>query len=362
MKEQSIFGNYAQYLQVLLDTRAERFNKPWYATRFTWDLPQVNLDFTTVLGEAVITAAASIVDRDGETPLRSRDLLAKLTGEIPAIKVMLPLNESQYRSYMSLKNMPNIKDQDKKNAALKLIWDDSKKVVEAVHNRLDMMILQMISTGKLDVNINNNPDGLVIPDIDLLMPSDNKKTATTSWKETTAKPIEDIQTVVRAANEQGKTFEKILIDRAKFIEMMKNKEVRDTLGAFYGLTRNAMASQTAPITLDRLNQYMAGSELPQFEIVDKKVAIEKNGQTSIVTPFEQKNLAFIPAGQLGVIKNALAIEEMNPVDNVSYAKHGRVLVSKWKQNEPWREYTKSECNAMPVVEQINNIFILQTES
>ena len=153
MAELSVFGQQVNALQILIDTRLEKFNKPWHVDYFDWDTPQIGLDYSSVLGSAVITAAASGVDRNAETPLRSREALAKITGEIPAIKEMLPMNENHYRHYIALANMPNVKDEQKKQQALKLIWDDVKKVTEAVHNRLDMLVLQAISTGTIDINI-----------------------------------------------------------------------------------------------------------------------------------------------------------------------------------------------------------------
>lgn len=361
MAEVSIFGQNIEALQVLINTRQDRFNKPWYVDYFDWDTPQIGLDYNSVLGSAVITAAASVVDRDAETPLRSRETLAKLTGEIPAIKVMLQLNENQYRNYLALVHMPNVSDQQKKTQALKLIWDDVKKVTEAVHNRLDLIALQAVSTGKITLNIENNPDGILAPDVDLLMPSENKKEVAKSWAEADATPFQDIMNVVNQGMVQGSGFAKILIDSQKFAQMMRNQEVKDTLGAFFGLTKTATNSQTAPLTLTRVNQYLQESNLPILEVVNRRIAIEKGTTNQVINPFESKNISFIPDGKLGVIKNALAVEEMNPVENVSYATNGRILISKWKQNEPFREFTKSECNAFPVLESINNIFLLKTE-
>ncbi|WP_018674846.1 major capsid protein [Riemerella columbina] len=359
MAELSVFGAYAENMQTLIDTRQDKFNQPWFTKYFDWDTPQISLDYTSVLGEAVINAMATVVARDSETPLATREALAKITGEIPAIKRMIPLNENQYRHYMSLLNMPGVKDQQKKMQALKLIWDDVKKVVDAVYNRIDYLALQAVSTGKIDINIDNNPDGIIVPDIDLQMPSENKTTVSTSWSDANnATPIQDIQNIVNASNSD---VAKVLITKTKMLEMMRTKEVRDTLGAFFGLTKASTSAETAPLTLSRLNKYMAESEMPVFEVVDKKVSVEKNGVPTITSPFEAKNIAFIPDGKLGVIKNALAVEEMNPVEHIKYANSGRVLVSKWKQNEPFREYTKAECNAWPVIEAINSIRILTTE-
>lgn len=362
MAELSVFGNHIEAMQTLIDKRLDKFNKPWYIDYFDWDTPQLNLTYTSVLGQAVVNHAASIVDRNAETPLRSREALAKIQGEIPAIKEMLQLNENQYRNYVALLNMDSVKDKQKRLQALKLIWDDVKKVTDAVHNRIDMIALQAVSTGKIEINIENNPDGIVLAEpIDLLMPTDNKQEAGTKWNEASATPLQDIMRVINQAQATGTTLGKILIDSQKFAQMLRNKEVKDTLGSFFGMTKATMDSATAPLTLERMNQYLKESGLPVFEIVNRRIAIEKNGKATVINPFESKNLAFIPDGKLGVIKNALAVEEMNPVENVTYATNGRILISKWKQNEPFREFTKSECNAFPVVEAINSIYLLKTE-
>ncbi|SHJ05785.1 Phage major capsid protein E [Cruoricaptor ignavus] len=362
MAELSVFGNLAsgQSMKYLIDSRSEKFNQPWYINYFDWDIPQINLDFTTVLGESVISVAASIVARDAETPLRSRAALAKLTGEIPAIKQMLTLNENQYRNYRALQSMQGVSDTQRRDQALKLVWDDVKKSVDSIHNRLDLLCLQAVSTGMIDINIDNNPDGIVVPKINLLMPDANKQDAKKAWTAADADPIADIQSLVNAAGDNGYTFGKILMDASKFASFVTNGNVLKTLNAFSGYDRTNGAN--VPATLNRVNQFFTENQMPTIEIIQRRVAIEKDGIPTAVNPFEAKNIVFIPDGKLGTIKNALAVEEMNPVKNIEYATQGRILVSKWSQNEPWREYTKAECNAFPSLDAINNIFILKTEA
>lgn len=362
MAELSIFGPYAEALQVLVDTRQDKFNKPWYVDFFPMGVPQMSLNFSAILGESVITAAASVVSRDSETPLRARETMSKLTGEIPAIKVMRKLNESHYRDYMSLQGFNNIDDKTKKNQALQLIWNDTKYVSDAVHKRLDLLVLQALSTGTIDINVDNNPDGIVVPDIDLMMPAANKKQAAVSWATiATAKPLTDIINLVNDAALGGVSFGKVLMDATKFIQFMQSTEVKNVVGTFFGLSAAAKASQTAPLTMDRINEYMTAAKLPMIEVINSKITVEKNGVNTIVNPWEVKNISFVPEGNLGEIKNAFAVEEFAPVEKVNYAKNGRVLISKWKQNEPFGEWTKSELNAFPVITAINNVFIMDTE-
>lgn len=362
-KEASIFGNVAdqETLQIMIDTRAEKFNQPWYSKYFTYALPQISLTYTTVLGNSVITPAASYVTRDGETPIRSRETLQSLTGKIPPIKVMRDLDEEQYRNYMVLQNMSAIKDNEKKNQALKLIWDDVKYVAEAVDKRLDYTVAEAISTGTITITKDNNPDGITVGTIQLEMPEENKINAAVDWSDTAnSKPLMDITNIVNTASNRGMVFAKMLLDNTALMNFMQSKEVKDTVGTFFGLSAAARSSQTAPITVDRINEYMTAAKLPMFEIADIRIPVEKDGTSTILKPFKAENIAFIPEGNLGEIKNALAIEEMKPVDNVTYNKKGRTLISKWSHNEPWGEKTKAELNAFPVVDTIKYIYLLST--
>lgn len=352
-KEKSIFGQQSEQLQLFLDTRLEKYNKPWYSAYFDWATPQMALTFADILVEENINAMASIVERDSVTPVRSREALQKITGEIPAIREKIALSESQMREFLTMQQLQNVNDQTKRLQALRLIWDDTKKVVDSINNALDYLALQAVSKGEIEFK---NAE-FSIGKIDLLMPSTNKKSVGTAWSDPTAKILTDIIDAIQGADT---SFAKILISKTKYLQLMKNKEVREVLGSFFGLSKTAATSQTAPLTLDRLNQYMEASKLPQFEIVDKKVKVE--GEKTLIEPFEGKNLAFIPEGKLGVIRNAFAVEELRPpVDNTNYALVGRTLVSKWSEKEPFREWTKAECNAFPSVTAINQIHLLTTE-
>ena len=75
---------------------------------------------------------------------------------------------------------------------------------------------------------------------------------------------------------------------------------------------------------------------------------------------------FVPAGNLGVIKNAYANSELREEPGVSYSNYGRIRVSKWgvgeTQNSNGVEFTKAESLSLPVITEINGIYSLNTES
>lgn len=359
-KIRSIFGAYADRLQVVIDRSADRFAPTWYQKYFGWAPVQQSLTFVSAIGRSRIEAAASVVNRDSETPLRSRQALEKLTGEIPAIKEMFKMSESDYRDFLTMQAL-NVDDATKRAQLLDFLFGDVNKAGSSAHKRLDIMALEAVSTGQISLDINNNPDGLVLANpVDLLMPTTNKKQAAVSWANSaTATPITDVEAVVKAGKDKGVSFAKMLMSDDAFMKFKKAKEVVDTMTAyFYGPKPGAGFNPVAVSTLENINTYLTANRLPIIEIVDEVVGIEKDGVINTLRPFNQNAVSFIPSGELGKIKNALAIEQLRPVDKVTYASYNRALISKWSQNEPFGEWTKVELNAFPALEAVDSIFIL----
>lgn len=354
---QSIFGVYADQLQVLVDNSLDKFAPLWFPNYFDWGTPRQTLTYVSVLGNSRIEAAASVIARGSASPLRSRATIQKLSGEIPAISEKFKMDEEDYRDFLYLQSLQNVDDQTKKNQLLDLLFGDVKKSGDAAQKRIDLMCLQAVSTGTITIDINTNPDGTVLSaPIDLGMPSANKSNAAVNWSTSaSATPITDIQTVVNSAADAGKSFSKILMDRATWFKFMACKEVTDKLAGFYNVVKG-----TVTVTVDRVNEYLQASQLPVIELVNQKIGVEKDGAITTVNPWAAANVAFVPDGNLGRIHNSLAIEQIQPVGDVNYAVYNRSLISKWLENDPFQEFTKVELNAFPGFEMINFVYLLST--
>lgn len=358
-KLKSLFGTAVDRLQVVVDKSKDLYAPLWYPQYFDVAPPQQSLTYVSTIGRSRIEAAATVVDRDGKTPLRSRQGLEKLSGEIPAIKEMFALKESDYRDYLALQNLPGIDDQTKMNQILELVWGDVKKAGDSCHKRMDIFCLQAISTGKIKINTDTNPDGIVHDEIDLLIATDNKKQAAVSWADATnATPLKDIETLVVDAKRRGISFAKILMSYPLWAKVRVTNEVKNTMLTYYYGPKAAGSNAMAVTILERVNEYLTANKMPIIEIVDESIGIEKDGKITASNFFDENNASFVPAGKLGTIKNALAIEKIRPVQHVTYADYNKVLISKWSQNEPFGEFTKAEWNAFPSFEAIDSTYIL----
>jgi len=351
----SIFGTYADKLQVLIDKANDRFAPTWFQNFFDVATPQPTLDFKSVIGRSRVEAAATVVARGSKKPVRSRQGLEAYSGNIPAISEKIHLNEDDMRQFLMLQNMA-VSDETKKKQILDFLFGDVKKVGDAAMKRIDIMCLEAVSTGKISLTLTNNPDGIVLSSaLDLLMPAGNKVNAAVTWATAgSATPITDIQGIVNAARARGIAFERILMDWTSWFLFIKTTEVKDQYGNFLGKSNN----KTFP-TLDTVNDFLRSQKLPTIEIVDQSIGIEKDGVINTISPWETTNIAFLPAGNLGEIKNAVAIEELKPISQVTYGKfRDLALISKWGDTDPYQELTGVEANAFPSLTAIDAIYLL----
>lgn len=358
----SVFGNLAsnQNLQALIDNSIDAFqNESIWRRYLDWGLPQMELSFATVIGRSRIEAAASIVDPDSPAPLRGRSALEQLEGKIPTMKQAFSLNQSDYRALLNLQNLP-IPDNAKKQQLIQKLFNDVRNASVSTDRRLDIMFLQAVSTFQIDLSLTFNPDGVAFGTVNLLAKDEQKRTVGVTWVEAnaaTADPFKDIEAVVAYAASTGRSFSEIWIDQELWLTIKNFDKVKSALSGYM----NPGSNKNFVVTLDRVNEYLAANKQPIIKVVNERRGIEKDGKVQTINPFKKENVVFVPAGKLGMVHNAICIEEVEPVAGVNYAKYDRTLLSKYRDNNPWMEYTQVELNAFPALEAIDGIFILQSD-
>jgi hypothetical protein len=357
----SVFGNLAsnQNLQALIDNSIDVFQTDSiWRNYLDWGVPKIELTFATAIGRSRIQAAASIVDPDSPAPLRGRSSLELLEGKIPTMKQAFSMNQQDYRALLMLNNLP-IADGQKKTQLIEKLFNDVKLASVSTDRRLDIMFLQAVSNFSIDLSITLNPDGAALGTVDLLAKTDQKRTVTTTWisgNAATADPFADMEAVVNYAALSGRSFSEVWIDQSLWLTIKTFDKVKSAIAGY----QNPGSNKNFIVTLDRVNEYLAANKQPILKVMNERRGIEKDGKITTVNPFNSNNVVFVPAGKLGVVHNAICVEEVEPVAGVNYAKYDRTLLSKFRDNNPWMEYTQVELNAFPALEAIDGIFILQS--
>jgi len=195
--------------------------------------------------------------------------------------------------------------------------------------------------------------------INFNQPAENIASSKTPWTDAnldTVDCFEDVQGIIDAA--QDKTvFGKILCAPSRISYMCRSKKIKQMI---WGTDKSAKIVQ-----LKDLNAYMQENSYPVFEPIRRQVRIQKGKLRVPYTPWNEKNMVFIPDGKLGIVKNAWANNELKQEAGVAYSNYGRIRVSQWgvgeTQGSNGVEFTKAESLSLPVITEMNGIYTLKTQ-
>ena len=267
----------------------------------------------------------------------------------------------EYRKVLQILDSRMLADDQKAQQLINLMWNNVSTVVKSVQSKLDIIFLGALSNkGVFTFNANNNPEGGVRGIIDYKMPPENIASVTLDWTDTNkanVDPFEDIQGVVDAAQDKV-TFDKILMTPARLSYLLKNRKMKQVI---FGTDKSG-----TPLLMSGLNEFLRSNDLPVIETVRRITRIQDNGKLSEYKPWNDKNIVFVPAGKLGVIKNAYADNELRQEPGVTYSNYGRIRISQWGKGETDNsngvEFTKAQSLSLPVLTEINGIYSLTVEA
>lgn len=368
----SFFGEYAEQpaLQALVDdTQSVLEGQTIWRNFLDLDIPQASLTFEQVIGRDRIEAAASIVDIDAPAPVRSRNGLETYLGKIPSMKSKYFLTQSQIRELMALEESQLLNASGAVTALVTQLYNDVSKCAVAGDKRVDIMLLQALSTLTIDLSTTGNPDGAGLGVVNLLPKSYQIQGVNIPWftvdakgnytvPVTNATPIDDIEDYIDyIAQNFGRGFGSILMSKPMWLKFKRLPQVISRLQTFFNVGK---ANASFTVTIEAVNEFFDSNMWPQIQLVNKVSTIEKDGILIPFRPMSNDNISFIPAGKLGMLKNAYPMAMKKPSVGKTYATFGATLVSKWMDDDPMIEWTAMEMNAIPAID-IDAIFLLNTK-
>lgn len=361
----SIFGELTKEVQVRIDAATELrkrlFDQNIYERYLDWDVPTIGLNFEELIGQYNLSVAAATLDSKGKEPILGTEGLETLKQKVLTHQMSYSMPIEEYRKVLQILDSRMLTDDQKTQQLINLMWNNVSTVVKSVQSKLDIIFLGALSNkGVFTFNADNNPEGGVRGIIDYKMPSENIATVTLAWTDTNkdnVDPFEDIQGIVDAAQDKV-TFEKILMSPARLSYLLKSKKMKQVI---FGTDKSG-----TPLLMSGLNEFLRSNDLPVIETVRRITRIQDNGKLSEYKPWNDKNIVFVPAGKLGVIKNAYADNELRQEPGVTYSNYGRIRISQWGKGETDNsngvEFTKAQSLSLPVITEINGIYSLTVES
>lgn len=361
----SIFGELTKEVQIRIDAATELrkrlFDQNIYERYLDWDVPTIGLNFEELIGQYNLSVAAATLDSKGKEPILGTEGLETLKQKVLTHQMSYSMPIEEYRKVLQILDSRMLTDDQKTQQLINLMWNNVSTVVKSVQSKLDIIFLGALSNkGVFTSNANNNPEGGVRGIIDYKMPPENIASVTLDWTDTNkdnVDPFEDIQGVVDAAQDKV-TFDKILMSPARLSYLLKSRKMKQVI---FGTDKSG-----TPLLMSGLNEFLRSNDLPVIETVRRITRIQDNGKLSEYKPWNDKNIVFVPAGKLGVIKNAYADNELRQEPGVTYSNYGRIRISQWGKGETDNsngvEFTKAQSLSLPVLTEINGIYSLTVEA
>lgn len=361
----SIFGELTKQVQVRIDTASELrkrlFDQNIYEKYLDWDTPTIGLNFEELIGQYNLSVAAATLDSKGKEPIMGTDGLETLKQKVLTHQMSYSMPIEEYRKVLQILDSRMLTDEQKTQQLINLMWNNVGKVVNSVQSKLDIIFLGALSNkGVFTFDEKNNPEGGVRGAIDHKMPAENIASATLNWNDDNQNNVdcfEDIQMILDASQEKV-TLDKILLSPKRLSYILRNKKMKQVV---FGTDKSS-----TPLLLSNMNEFMRQNDFPIFEPIRRITRIQNNGTLSEYSPWNDKNLVFVPAGKLGVIKNAYADNELRQEPGVTYSNYGRIRISQWGKGETDNsngvEFTKAQSLSLPIITEINGIYSLTVEA
>ena len=294
---------------------------------------------------------ADVVALDSELPLKSRDAIEKVSGDIPKMGMKLYLTEKQMKDIdtMIALRLPE-------NEILAKIFADTTRCIAGIQERIETIFQAELSTG-VGLAIENNGLGVRI---DMHYAEDHQFAANSyAWSNASATPISDIQKVFDKADEDGNIITDIWMDDTALRAFYANKEAREQ----YAFVQNFVGQAIPNLGFDQAKEVLQRKFGVTLHRVNRRFKTEVNGVKSNHTAWQDGMVVFTCEEKVGKLVWTTCAEASRPVPGVTYqTAESFILVSKYSQNDPaLREFTTSQAMVIPVLDNVDKIYTLNTK-
>jgi len=323
--------------------------------------------WTSIKG-AYTRVAADIVALGSELPLKSRDALETATGKIPKQGMKLWLGETELKKIDGM-----IRDGRPVAQIVNAIFQDLPRVIEGVWERNEDIFLSMLSTG-VGLATRSNGTGLRI-DVGYL--EENKFGASALWDNSAASaPIDDLQKVIdKSVNDQNVVTD-IWMDDVALLNFYKSQQVREQYAFGLNFVGNKIPTLGFSQAEDTISKKWSGVKLHR---VARQIKTELNGKKQNHTPWQPGMVVLTCNEKLGDLVWTDCVEASRPVAGVVYTTVGNaaatalngqntagvdeyILTSQYRENDPFREFTSSQAMVVPIVNNVDQIYTLDTKT
>ncbi|ALC81733.1 MULTISPECIES: major capsid protein [Bacillus] len=309
---------------------------------------QLGLDLSWIKGANGLPVALMPSEFDSKATLRDRIGFTDVQTEMPFFRESMRIGERD-RQQLNTLAASNMNDMAK--TIVNRIYDDVSGLVNGAAVQPERMIMQLLSSGKIDIVANR-----VNYTYDYKMSDEHKEQLLDGarWSDTeNSRPVEDIIAWQDKVEEDtGTRPTRAILTRKTWGYLMQNKSIR--------LDMNPTGGQNIIMTDAMLKQYFSSKVDVTFAIYNKKFITEDKTTKGF---FPDDFFTLIPDGALGNTYFGTTPEESdlmagNTDANVRIVNTG-VAITSVKEPHPVNVNTIVSEIVLPSFESIDNIFIAQ---
>lgn len=353
--EQSLFAEYVrEFFPMLVTSIVEKLNDKNRTQLPYFYKSLLTPDYTSDSRWASILAkynrvSADVVALDSELPVKSRDTIEVVSGDIPKIGMKMYLTEKQMKDVQSLiaTSRPTAQIVDK-------IFADLPRVIEGVYETIEGIFLSELSTG---VGIAPRSNGTGVR-VDMKFLDANKFGVKALWSDTKANALDDLQKIFDKAMDDENVITDMYADDEFLKAFYSNEQVRQQ----YAFNQGFVGDKIPVLDLEKAQEVVRRKWGVELHRVARKIRTELNGERKNSDAWAKGTAAFTCDERLGSLVWTDLVESTRPVPNVTYeTADDFILVSKYSQTDPWREFTASQAMVVPVLNNVDRIYLLDSK-
>lgn len=353
--EKSLFVKFAAFFIAIAKGVTETVNggkaeqRYFHKEMLTPEL-SVNLEWgSSSVNSSVV--AADVVSMDATLPLKKRGALRAATGDIPKLGMKMHLSEKQLSDIDVL-----VARNAETKTIVERIFADTVTCTMGIYEKLEYMFLQALSSGFTVIDDANNV-GLGIR-LDFKYPAANSFGVVTKWSDPNAKPLDDITRIRKVAQALGKTSTIIAMDDATASNLLSNAQIRES----HAFNLNFVGQNVPNLDNDQLAAVFKKKFNLTLLIVERQIVTERDGVKTIQTPWEANKVVLLPSMKVGKVIYGILAEDTRRKPSITYTKVDNfILLKKWSTDEPFSEYTSSQALVVPVINNVGDIYVINSE-
>lgn len=356
MQQKSLFLKYILSFFPVLKTLIEKINgkrknELTYLHKDTTILRRVYSPDNKWEADTVDTSfvAADYVAVDSPVPLKSRDRISVASGKLPKMGMKKFLKESDI---IALRQM-ELQGGQIAEIRRKLAQDPVACSV-GVDERNEYALLYGLSNGFVAVRDDDNPKELLRIKYQYL--EDNILGINSTDDGLT---VDDLKNAIERASNDGNTIIQFWISKTKFDALKKTQGAKELVATYRGQTYDSTTKLPTP-TSSVFQEAFTDDTGVTFRIINRTVQLEQDGKKKPVKPWNNNMVIGVCSEMIGALVYGQVAEATNPVAGVTYQLLDYKLISQYSTTDPLRETTAVQAYCLPVVEDVDTIYQIDT--